>query len=123
MPQTVGHQAPLSMGFPRQESWSGLLFPSPGYLPNPGIKPGSPALQTDALPSNVTHLTKHMNQMIQAMDSPEASVTWLWETLTSFPWWESVLIVIILIDVLSLSSLCICDYVTGLVSNHLKVLK
>ena len=36
---TVAHQAPLSMGFPRQECWSGLPFPSPGDLPNPGIKP------------------------------------------------------------------------------------
>ena len=50
-PQTVAYQAPLSMGFSRQESWSGLPFPSPGDLPNPGIKLGSPALQTDALPS------------------------------------------------------------------------
>ena len=47
----VAYQAPLSMGFSRQEYWSGLPFPSPGDLPNPGIEPGSPALQTDALPS------------------------------------------------------------------------
>ena len=40
-----------SMGFPRQEYWNGLPFPSPGDLPNPGIEPWSPALQTDALPS------------------------------------------------------------------------
>ena len=39
---TIAHQAPLSMGFPRQEYWSGLPFPSPGDLPNPGIKPMSP---------------------------------------------------------------------------------
>ena len=39
------------MGFSRQEYWSGLPFPSPGDLPDPGIKPGSPALKTDALPS------------------------------------------------------------------------
>ena len=38
------HQAPLSRGFPRQESWSGLPFPSPGDLPNQGIEPTSPAL-------------------------------------------------------------------------------
>ena len=38
------HQTPPSMGFPRQEYWSGLLFPSPGNLPDPGIKPRSPAL-------------------------------------------------------------------------------
>ena len=37
----IGHQAPLSMGFPRQEHWSGLLFPSPGDLPHPGIEPAS----------------------------------------------------------------------------------
>ena len=48
---TVAHQAPPSMGFSRQEYWSGLPFPSPGDLSNPGIKPGSPALQADALTS------------------------------------------------------------------------
>ena len=48
-PWTAAHQAPLSMGFSRQEYWSGLLFPSPGDLPDPGIKPGSPALQADTL--------------------------------------------------------------------------
>ena len=41
---TVAHQAPLSMGFSRQENWSGLPFPSPGDLPDPGIEPVSPAL-------------------------------------------------------------------------------
>ena len=50
-PWTVADQASPAMGFSRQEYWSGLTFPSPGDLPNPGIKPGSPALQTDALPS------------------------------------------------------------------------
>ena len=48
---TVAYQAPLSMGFSRQECWSGLPFPSPGDLPDPGVKPRSPALQADALPS------------------------------------------------------------------------
>ena len=43
-PWTVAYQAPLSMGFSRQEYWSGLPFPSPGDLPDPGIEPGSPAL-------------------------------------------------------------------------------
>ena len=47
----VAHQAPLSMGFSRQEYWSGLPFPSPGDLSNPGIEPWSPALQADALSS------------------------------------------------------------------------
>ena len=50
-PWTVAHQAPQSMEFFRQEYWSGLPFPSPEDLPNPGIEPGSPALQADALPS------------------------------------------------------------------------
>ena len=48
---TVAHQAPLSMGFSRQEYWSGLAFPSPGDLPDPGIEPRSPALQADGLTS------------------------------------------------------------------------
>ena len=50
-PWTVDYQAPLSMGFSGQGYWSGLPFPSPGDLPNPGIKPRSPTLQADALPS------------------------------------------------------------------------
>ena len=50
-PWTVAYQAPPSMGFSRQECSSGLPFPSPGDLPDPGIEPGSPALQADALPT------------------------------------------------------------------------
>ena len=50
-PWTVAYQAPPSMKFSMQEYWSGLPFPSPGDLPDPGIEPRSPALQTDALPS------------------------------------------------------------------------
>ena len=50
-PWTVTYQAPLSMGFSRQEHWSGLLFPSPGDLPDLGLKPSSPALHADTLPS------------------------------------------------------------------------
>ena len=50
-PWTVAYQAPQPMEFSRQEYWSGLLFPSPGDLPDPGIEPRSPALQADALPS------------------------------------------------------------------------
>ena len=50
-PWTVVHQAPLSMGFSRQEYWSGLPFPSPGDLPNRGIEPRSLTLQADALTS------------------------------------------------------------------------
>ena len=50
-PWAVACQAPLSIGFSRQEYWVGLPFSSPGDLPNPGIKHGSPALQADSLPS------------------------------------------------------------------------
>ena len=50
-PWTVAHQALLSMGFSRQEYWGGLSFPSPEDLPNPGIKPRSPALQADSFPA------------------------------------------------------------------------
>ena len=51
IPWTVANQAPPSMEFSRQEYWSELPFPSPGDLPDPGIEPGSPTLQADALPS------------------------------------------------------------------------
>ena len=50
-PWTVTYQDPLSMGFSRQEYWSGLPFPSPGDLPDPGIKPRPPTLWADTLPS------------------------------------------------------------------------
>ena len=50
-PMDCAYEAPLSMEFSRQEYWSRLPFPSPGDLLNPGIEPGSPALQADSLPS------------------------------------------------------------------------
>ena len=50
-PWTLAHLAPLSMGFSRQEYWSGLPCPPPGDLPNPGIEPRSPELQAVSLPS------------------------------------------------------------------------
>ena len=57
------------MGFSRQEYWSGLPFPSPGDLPNPGIELGSPALQADALPSEPpvipTHIPKHLERALE----------------------------------------------------------
>ena len=62
-PWTVAYQAFPSMGFSRQEYWSGLPFPSPGDLPSSGIKPGSPALQADALnsePPGIPSLVKEM---------------------------------------------------------------
>ena len=50
-PCTVARQAPLSLGFPRQEYWCGLPFPSLRDLPNPRTEPVSPALQVDSLPT------------------------------------------------------------------------
>ena len=60
-PWTAAHQAPLSMGFSRQEYWSGLLFPSPGVLPNTGVKPVSPvspAWEVDSKSPGKPHLLK-----------------------------------------------------------------
>ena len=62
-PWTVAHQAPPSMEFSRQEYWGELPFPSPGYLPNPGIEPGTPALQTDTLPSESPIFLAFLYQM------------------------------------------------------------
>ena len=59
---TVAYQAPESMEFSRQEYWSGLPFPSPGDLPDPGIEPGSPALQADAFYSLSHQGSKMMKQ-------------------------------------------------------------
>ena len=56
-PWTIAHQAPLSMGFPRQEYWNQLSFPSPGGLPDPGIKPASPTLLVDSLPVHACMLS------------------------------------------------------------------
>ena len=53
IPWTIACQPSLSTGFSRQEYWSGLPFPSPGHLPDPGIEPGSPALQADDLPTEL----------------------------------------------------------------------
>ena len=61
-PWTTAHQAPPSMGFSEQEYWSGLPFPSPGDLPDPGIEPRSPTLQADALtsePPRKLHIRKY----------------------------------------------------------------
>ena len=63
-PWTVAYQASPSTGFSRQEYWSGLLFPSSGHLPDPGIKPGSPTLQADALtsePPGKPHFSLHLS--------------------------------------------------------------
>ena len=62
-PWTIAYQALLSMGFSRQEYLNGLPFPSPGDLPDPGIEPGSPALQADSLPSEPPGIEIHTRYM------------------------------------------------------------
>ena len=71
---TVAYQAPPSMGFSRQEYWSGLPFPSPGDLPDSGIEPGSPALQADALTSQPG--SKLRKECIQAVYCHPAYLTY-----------------------------------------------
>ena len=58
------------MGFSRQEYWSGLLFPSPGDLPNPGIKPRSPALQVDSLPAEPPGQPSYLTGQIKTGQGP-----------------------------------------------------
>ena len=66
-PWTAARQAPLSMGFSRQEDWSELPFPSPGDLPDPGIKPWSPALQVDSLPSEPPEVHRYIHVLFQSL--------------------------------------------------------
>ena len=81
-PWTVAHQAPLSMGFSRQKYWSGLPFHFPGNLPNPGIKPGSPACQVDSLPSELVFLSSLFKDRPCCVEvfqeGPFTLDTWLW---------------------------------------------
>ena len=82
IPWTVAYQAPSSMGFSRQEYWSGLPFPSPGDLPNPGIEPRSPAFQADALtsePPGRPLIKKAEHQRIDAFE------LWCWRRLLRIP--------------------------------------
>ena len=57
IPLAAAHKAFLSMGFPRQEYFSGYPFPSPGDLPDPGINPASPALQANSVPCELPGIT------------------------------------------------------------------
>ena len=66
----VAYQVPPSMGFSRQGYWSGLPFPSPGDLPNPGIEPESPAPQTDALPSEPPKPSSEQSMCDEGMELP-----------------------------------------------------
>ena len=67
----VARQAPLSMEFSRQEYWSGLLFPPPGDLPNPGIKPWSPSLQADSLLSEPPGIVNHTQKILVLYNSTD----------------------------------------------------
>ena len=81
---SVAHQAPLSVGLPRQEDWSGLPFSSPGDLPDPEIEPTSPALQVDSLlPSHQGKLKHETMPTIQMLTSllPGSQI---WDTAMTF---------------------------------------
>ena len=75
-PWTVDCQAPLSVGFSRHEYWNGLPFPSPGDLPNPGIEPGSPALQADSLPTELREAQGTDNPLLSSVSSKHLSFWW-----------------------------------------------
>ena len=90
-PWTVTCQAPLSMGFSRQEYWSGFPFPSPGDLPNPGIEPKSPAFQADSLLTDlwwkpICHYMFVQSKRICNSNSETSSELWTFEWL----WYISV---------------------------------
>ena len=74
-PWTMVSEAPLSMGFPRQEYWSGLPFPSPGDRPNPGTEPVSPAWQVDSQP--LSHLGTIMSTMEKYIERLEVNRSFL----------------------------------------------
>ena len=74
-------QAPLSMGFPRQDYWSGLPFPPPGDLPHPGIKPASPALQADSM--QLSHQGTHVDSLFSPLNNPD----WQMEFFPYQLWW------------------------------------
>ena len=66
-PWTVARQAPLSVGFPRQEYWSGLPFPSAGDLPDPGTEPSSPAFFTTELPGKLSEIKGLLSQRLNIL--------------------------------------------------------
>ena len=74
-PRSVAHQGPLSMGFSRKEYKSGLPFPSPEDLPNPGIESGSPALQADSLPTELSGKTSVKENVLIHVFSENTSVS------------------------------------------------
>ena len=74
---TVALQAPLSMGFSRQEYWDGLPCPPPGDLPDPGIEPRSPTLQEDTLPSEPPGNTMKYYSAIKGNEALIHATTWV----------------------------------------------
>ena len=100
-PWTVAHQAPLSMGFSRQEYHNGLPFPPPGDLPNPGIKAESPALQADSLP--LSHLGSPFlearnpkSRAVSPLKLPGKNLSlflpkfWWLSTILAIPWYTDI---------------------------------
>ena len=93
---TVVYKAPPSMGFSRQEHWSGLPFPSPGGLPDPGIEPGCPALEADALTSEPPGKPLHMYYLLLVCFLPldsvapatKAGIFWWLYTLRNYLAWK-----------------------------------
>ena len=83
---TVAYQASLSMGFSRQEYQSGLPFPSPGDLPEPGIEPTSPALWADALPSEPLRLILILLQIGDHSNSTMLIITKTWQHMFQSCW-------------------------------------
>ena len=71
-PHGLAHQAPLSLGFSRQEYWSGLPCPPPGDLPDPGVEPRSPALQADSL--SFEPPGKHDNNTLLILTSTQRTI-------------------------------------------------
>ena len=67
-PWTVAHQAPLSMGFSRQEDWSGLPFPPPGDLPDPGVEPVSPTLAGGFFSTEPPRKPHMVNKLLQLIN-------------------------------------------------------
>ena len=77
-------QAPLSMGFSKEEYKSGLSFPSPGYLPNPRIKPGSPTLQAHSLPPEPpTVAIKEKKEKVAIKKKERAQINKIWNAATT----------------------------------------
>ena len=87
----------------------------PLFIPN--------AIHIYLMSTNVSNFTKYMNKMIEAMDTPKASITSLWEMLTSSPWWKTILITIILIVLFLFFAPCICNCVARFSSSCMKDFK